>query len=398
MIYPQTPIILQIIPELVVGGAERTAVEIAAAITEAGGKALVASEGGCLAEDLAAAGGVLLPFPAATKNPARILANARALAHLARKHGAQLIHARSRAPAWSARLSARMLGVPFVTTYHGIYNQSGRLKSWYNGIMAAGDIVIANSHFTAAIVHERHGTPLSRLRVIHRGVDLSAFDPEAVSQDRIEALRAQWRIAPQERIVLFAARLTRWKGQLLFIEAVSRIRDASELANTVFVMAGDAQGRDRYEQELRQRIEERGLSARFRLPGHCRDMPAAFKSSSIAVVSPIEPEAFGRVSVEAQAMRCPVIAADIGALAETLPVEAREREAGWLIPPGDPDALAKALLRALSQPQSALVRLGERAAAYARAHFSIRRMQERTLSVYDELLGARLTQRFVARE
>ncbi len=392
MTYPKQPVILQIIPELSAGGAERTSVEIAAAIAKAEGKALVVSEGGRLVQDLVEAGGQFLPFPAATKNPARILANARALAKLAKQHDAQLIHARSRAPAWSARLSARMIGVPFVTTYHGIYNQSGRLKGWYNGIMAAGDIVIANSHFTASIVHKRHHTPLSRLRVIHRGVDLSVFDPAAVSEDRAQALRALWRIAPHERIVLFAARLTRWKGQTQLIDAVARIKQAPELSDTVFVLAGDAQGRGRYEQELHQRLAEQGLSGKFRLPGHCSDMPAAFKSSTIAIAAPIEPEAFGRVAVEAQAMGCPVIASDIGALGETLSPEARQ--AGWLIPPGDADALAQALLRALSQPQSALATLGEKAAVHARAHFSIRQMQEKTLSVYDELLGTGLACRF----
>jgi glycosyltransferase involved in cell wall biosynthesis len=386
------PVILQAVPELAAGGAERTAIEIAAAVTRGGGRSFVISEGGRLEGELAAAGGELIRMRAASKNPAVILANAARMAAAAKACGASLIHARSRAPAWSAKMAARRLGLPFVTTYHGVYSQKGRLKSWYNGVMAAGDVVIANSEFTARVVAERHGTAPERLRVIHRGVDLARFSPDVVSRERVEALRRRWLIAPHERIVLHAARLTKWKGQTLFIDAVASAADAPEVQDAVFVIAGDAQGRVDYEHALRARIAASGLGARFRLTGHCDDMPAAFRAAHIAVVSPIEAEAFGRVSVEAQVMGCPVLATAVGALPETL----QDGRTGWLTPPADAHALSRAIATALKADENQLRPMREAAAAFAHTHFSIDRMQAATLEVYDDLLHTGLAATFRA--
>jgi glycosyltransferase involved in cell wall biosynthesis len=315
---PDTPVILQIIPRLDTGGAERTVIEVAEAVTRAGGKALVAAEGGRLAGELEAAGGELIPFPAGAKNPLTILANARRLERLIAARGVSLVHARSRAPAWSALLAARRARVPFVTTYHGVYNQRSAIKSWYNSVMARGDVVIANSHYTAGIVAARHGTPGDRLTIIHRGVDLARFDPGAVSADRIAALRASWGVDPRARLVVQAARLTRWKGQHVIVGAAARLKEDPEFGDVVFILAGDDQGRTAYAQELADRIEALGLAGRVRLTGHCDDVPAAFLTAAAAVVASIEPEAFGRASAEAQAMGCPVIVSDLGALPETL--------------------------------------------------------------------------------
>jgi glycosyltransferase involved in cell wall biosynthesis len=171
------PIILQIIPELQTGGAERTTVEVAEAIRKGGGRALVLSEGGALEEELRDAGAEFLRFPAKTKNPASLIANAWRLRHIIRVNQISLVHARSRAPAWSAWLAARRTRRPFVTTYHGIYRQQGRFKAWYNGVMAKGDAVIANSEYTAGILRERHPGLSGRLHVIPRGVDLLRFNP-----------------------------------------------------------------------------------------------------------------------------------------------------------------------------------------------------------------------------
>src|SRR5512145_2915304 len=165
------PTILQVIPQLDAGGAELSVVEIAGAIARAGGRALVLAEPGRLAADVANAGGQVIPFPAATKNPVRLLANARRMARIAAREGVDLVHARSRAPAWSALIAARRLGVPFVTTYHGAYNETNALKRLYNSVMARGDVVIANSRFTAGLIAARYGTPAERVEVIHRGVD-----------------------------------------------------------------------------------------------------------------------------------------------------------------------------------------------------------------------------------
>ncbi len=291
------PTILQIIPELATGGAELSAIEIAAAVVRAGGRAIVLSEGGRMADRLAAVGGELVIFPAATKNPMKLLANATAIERIARKENVDLIHARSRAPAWSALIAARRAKLPFVTTYHGIYNEKGRAKRLYNSVMARGDIVIANSRYTADIVKKRYATPEERIRVIYRGVDLDAFDPAVVSAERVKNLRDKWGVTDSQRIILHAARLTKWKGQGDVIAAAARIRD--KVRDCVFILAGDAQGRDDYRQGLLDQIASAGLEGIVRLVGHVDDIPAAFAASHIAFVASNEPEAFGRAAAEA---------------------------------------------------------------------------------------------------
>ena len=304
------PTILQIIPDLDTGGAERTTVEIAEAIVAAGGRAIVLSEGGRMEGDLAAAGGEFVRFAAATKNPAKLLANAAAIARLIEREGVDLVHARSRAPAWSALAAARRTGRRFVTTYHGAYNESGAAKKLYNSVMARGDLVIANSNFTADLVRARYATPAERIRVIHRGVDGAIFDPGRIAPERVAALRAAWGVRDGERVVLQAARLTSWKGQGVLIEAARLLRDApgDPGRDTVIVLAGDAQGREDYARGLAQQIEAAGLQQTVRLVGHVSDIPAAFAASYLGVVASTEPEAFGRAAAESQIMRCPVIA------------------------------------------------------------------------------------------
>lgn len=392
-VLPRSPVILQIIPTLDTGGAERTAIEMAEAIVAAGGRALVASQGGRLEDELGAVGGELIVFPAGTKNPAKILGNARALARLIRAENVALVHARSRAPAWSALMAARWTKRPFVTTYHGIYNQKSALKSWYNGVMARGDAVIANSHYTGRIVRDRHAIPSLRLNVIPRAVDLERFSPQAVSPARVAALKAAWGVPEGARIVLQAARLTRWKGQDVLIDAASRLAAAPAFRDAVVIIAGDDQGRTAYTQELLQRIDGLGLGSRVRLAGHCADMPAAFAAAYVAVLCPVEPEAFGRASIEAQAMGCPVIVNDGGALPETLLPGGRS---GWIVPAGHGVALAQALETALQLPAEAHAAM----AAAARRHalgFSKSVLQKKTLEVYDSLLGTRMANAFADR-
>jgi glycosyltransferase involved in cell wall biosynthesis len=386
------PTILQVIPELDTGGAELSTLEIAHAVVKAGGRALVLSEGGRLAPKLSAMGAEFVPFAAATKNPVRMAWNAAAIARLARDEGVDLIHARSRAPAWSALLAARRVRVPFVTTYHGAYNEHSRAKNFYNSVMARGDTVIANSAYTADLVRQRYGTPEARIRIIHRGVDGAVFDPARVEPVRLDKLRFAWGVRESDRIVLQAARLTGWKGQSVVVEAVRRLIAGNRLGDGVVIMAGDAQGRDAYRSELEQQIAAAGLSDRVRLVGHVEDMPAAFALAHVTVIASTEPEAFGRTSTEAQAMGCPVIATAIGAPPET--VLWREGEGtgttGWLVPPGDSAALAEALAGALSLTGAQRGPMGERARAHVLRHFSLNAMRLATLKVYDGLLGTGL--------
>lgn len=387
------PTILQIIPELDTGGAELSTVEIAAAIVRGGGRALVLSEGGRLARFITDAGGEFIPFPAATKNPLRILQNARNIAKIVDKEGVDLIHARSRAPAWSAKLAARRTGKAFVTTYHGAYSEKGSIKRAYNRVMADGDVVIANSGYTGALIQSRYGTPEHRIRVIHRGVDGKEFDPETILPSRTRSLRKAWNVGPDTRIILQAARLTSWKGQSVLIEAARLLEAESRLGDAIVVLAGDAQGRDNYKQRLEAEIAAAGLEGRVLLVGHVADMPAAYSTAHLAIVASTEPEAFGRVATEAQVMGCPVIATAIGAPPETVlappGVPAAERT-GWLVPPGAPKELAAAIGEALSLSEADRTALGARARAHVLQSFTLDAMCRATLRVYDGLLGTAL--------
>lgn len=382
--------ILQIIPTLDAGGAERTTIDIAAALTQAGARALVACEGGRLISELQARGGIWLPFPAAAKNPLRMFWSSRQLAKLIGKEDVDIIHARSRAPAWVALGAARKTGTPLVTTYHGAYSGTSSLKKQYNSIMTRGDLVIANSHFTAGRIAELDPGAKDRIRVIHRGTDLQIFSPAIVNADRVLRLRTQWGAEPEERIVLLAARLTAWKGQRVLIEA-ARILRAKGLRDVKFVLAGDHQGRDNYVQSLDTQIREAGLEGIVVRTGHCADMPAAFMAAAIVTVPSTEPEAFGRSAVEAQAMGKPVIVSNLGAVPETVltPPQVSEQErTGWAIEAGNAEALASSIQSALDLGAAGRNSLAIRARAHVEHHFSLSQMCNGTLAVYREILGA----------
>lgn len=380
--------ILQIIPELEAGGAERTAVDIAEGLAHAGARALVATEGGRLVGELQAKGGVWVPFRAATKNPFSMLVNVRRLARICHDERVTLVHARSRAPAWVALGAARTLNIPFVTTYHGSYAGRSSVKVLYNSVMARGDAVIANSHYTAELIKSLYPQAAERITVIHRGTDFSVFSPMAVAPERVENLRKTWSVAPHERVVLLAARLTGWKGQKVLIEAAAKLRDAG-VRDVAYILAGDPQGRDSYVKDLDGLIEARKLSGIVRRVGHCTDMPAAFLAASVVTVPSTEPEAFGRSAVEAQAMGTPVVVSDLGAVPETVlspPAVQPHERTGWRIPPSDPDALAQALGAALGLGASARIAMGVRAREHVERHFSLERMVASTLEVYSDLL------------
>jgi glycosyltransferase involved in cell wall biosynthesis len=393
------PTILQIIPRLDTGGAERSVVEIADAVVRAGGRALVLAEPGRLAPEVVAAGGEIMEFPAATKNPLKMLANARAIARLIARERVDLIHARSRAPAWSALIAARRARVPFVTTYHGAYGETNAVKRYYNGVMARGDVVIANSRYTADLIAQRYGTPRGRLEAIHRGVDCRQFDPARIAPERVSALRASWGVDPVARVILHAARLTAWKGQSVLIDAAAKLKAAGQLGDAVVVAAGDAQGRHAYLQSLRAQVAQAGLQHQVRLVGHVEDMAAAYFAAHVTVVASTEPEAFGRAAIEAAAMGSPVIATAIGAPPETVladPAVGKDAITGWLVPPGNAVALAERLAVALALDPAAQSAMAGRARAHVLAQFTVEAMQRRTLAVYDRLLGTFLERRFAA--
>jgi len=392
---PRQPTILQIIPRLDTGGAELATVEITAALMSAGARALVASEGGRMAHQVTAAGGELVDFPAASKNPAQLIANAVRLARLIGRESVDLVHARSRAPAWSALIAARCTHRPFVTTYHGAYAERGSAKRLYNSVMARGDVVIANSRYTADLISARYGTDPARIAVIPRGVDLERFAPDRIEPARVASLRHRWAVAETQPVILQAARLTRWKGQEVLIAAVAELRRQGRLGEAVAILAGDAQGRDDYAGALARQAAALGVADRVRLVGHVEDIAAAYAAAHVTVVASSEPEAFGRAAAEALAMGCPVIGTRLGALPESVRAEpdaAPGEITGWLVPPGDSKALALCLHAALSLSPAARAAMAVRARADALSRFAVSAMQRQTLAVYDRLLGTHLAE------
>jgi glycosyltransferase involved in cell wall biosynthesis len=382
--------VLQIVPRLQSGGAERATIDMAQALHEAGARALVASEGGRMVSELQAKGGVWLPFPAATKNPLAMALNALRLARILREERVDIVHARSRACAWVAYYAARKAGARFVTTYHSVYGGDSAIKQRYNSIMAAGDVVIANSHFTARHIAALHPEAARRVRVVARGVDLRAFSPAAVEPARVERVRAAWGVAPHERVVLLPARLSARKGHLVLIEAAARLA-ADGLADVRFVCVGDAPNAA-FRQSVEAEIARAGLAGVVLLAGYCADMPAAYLAAAVAVAPSTTPEAFGRVAMEAQALGAAVVVSDLGAAVETVlaPPEAAPSEAtGWRVPAGDADALAQAIRAALELRPSERDALTARARRHVQAHFSVERMCAATLDLYEALLEER---------
>ena len=293
-----TKVVLQVLPHLAAGGLVRGAIDVAAAQVEAGWTALVASEGGHGVHELERVGARHLDLPLASKNPIVMFQNVRRLRRLIREHNIDLLHARSRAPAWSALVAARRSNIPLVTTFHGTYGHGSLVKRRYNEVMSRGDGVIAISQHIEDHIREVYVVKDDRVRVIHRGIDIDLFDPLQVSAERMVHLANEWRLADPIPVIMMPGRLTRWKGQRVLIEALSHLgrRDVRCL------IVGDDQGRDRYRQELESLIRRHDLTDIFHFPGHCRDMPAAYMLSDVVVSASTDPEAFGRVIIEAQAL------------------------------------------------------------------------------------------------
>lgn len=386
---PFSACVLQVVPELDTGGVEQTVVDVAEAVIAAGGRAIVASKGGRLQERLEKAGATVVNLPVHSKNPFEQWQVYGALRRLIRAEKVDIVHVRSRAPAMAAIGAARAERVKSVATYHGIYNAKSALKRWYNSQMTRADITIANSDYTRAhILSTYPKVAADKVISIPRGVDLKRFDPEAFDLRRILKLEAAWGLPeadpahPDTRIrFLLAARLTRWKGQALIVEAAAKLR-ALGRDDFVILMAGDDQGRSAYTAELEAAIAAQDLNAHVRLVGHCADMPSAYQICHYALAPSLEPEAFGRTAVEPQAMQRPPLAAAHGATVETVV----PGETGWLVTPGDADAWAEAMRVAMDLPADERFAIGVAGRARAKALFSLDVMCARTLDVYRKLL------------
>jgi glycosyltransferase involved in cell wall biosynthesis len=371
------PAVLQVIPSLVSGGVERGTVDLAGALVASGWTAYVASAGGPMEHHVKRAGAHHLTLPLASKNPLVMRRNAAALVDVIRRHKIDIVHARSRAPAWSAWSAARTTKRHFVTTFHNAYDIDLPLKRWYNAVMAKGERVIAISQFVGEHAAEVYAVGPERLRVIPRGVDLAAFSSGRVRGERVAELANQWRVPEDTRIVMLPGRLTRWKGGLDFITAIARLG-----RHDLCCLLVGAEQRAGFRRELETAIERHGLIGMFRIIEDCCDMPAAYALSDVVVSASTDPEGFGRVIVEAQAMGRPVVATDHGGARETI----QPGLTGWLAAPGDTAALAAAIAEALALDGAERAAFARRAIAHVAAGYTKEAMCARTIDVYEELL------------
>ena len=373
------PTVMQVLPELLTGGVERGAIDVAGAIVESGGRALVVSAGGPMTYELKRLGAEHFELPVASKNPFIMWKNIKRLANLALDQKVDIIHARSRAPAWSAWYAARQTNKHFVTTFHGTYSHTNWFKRWYNNIMTKGERVIAISDFISAHIRKTYGVPVANIRVIPRGIDINKFDTNKVSQERRIKLANEWRLPDDMPIIILPGRITRWKGQTVFVDAIKKLGRKDIMC----LIVGSDQGRKRYRRELEERIANNDLQDIIHLVDHCKDMAAAYMLTDIVVSASTEPEAFGRVIVEAQSLGRPVIGTNHGGTKETIV----EGKTGLLVEPNDPDSLAKAITEILNLTEEQREKFSQTAISRIRKHYSKELMCSRTLDIYDELIA-----------
>jgi glycosyltransferase involved in cell wall biosynthesis len=380
--------ILQIVPALREEPVARTAVDLANALRQSGARALIAAEDGPLAADLRACGGEWVPLVNASISPFKLRNCAHKLERLIASERVDIVHAQSIGGAWAANMAARQIAVWLVTTLPDVPAVSG-LRAYWAGALARGDRVITPSNFAAAPVMRRFDLPRERLTVIPRSIDTATFDPAAVTPARIEALRASWRVAPHDRIVLVPGRVAPWNGQLILPD-VTRILLDSGTRDFVFVMAGEHHSYRKYARFIAKQAKANGIAAFIRFSGHCRDMPAAFAAADTVLVPAIEPPVLGRVVAEAQAMGRPVVTSNIGILPEhvvTPPEMPEDVHTGWLAEPGDAEDFARALGIAFSLDATAYRAMSARARQFAEYMFSPRSVAVATRAVYTSLLA-----------
>ncbi len=380
------PAIVQVLPALVTGGAERGAIDVAVASLEAGLQSIVISTGGPMARELSRAGATHVELPVDSKNPITIKRNIVRIQDAIRANTGNegtgivpgILHARSRAPGWSALHAAKALGMPFVTTFHATYNYNSPVKKAYNAIMTRGERVIAISNFIRDHMMNNYKTEWARIRVIHRGIDTGMFHPEKVGVERVVKLATDWRLPDGVPVVMLPARLTRWKGHILLLQALAKVTDRPFRC----LLVGSDQGRTAYRAELEREAASLGLMDRVHIVDDCRDMPAAYMLADVVVSASTDPEAFGRVAVEGQAMGRPVIAPAHGAA----PEQVTHGVNGFLFEPGNVNSLAMMLDRALALDSDERDRFREVGISNVAQNFTKEVMCGKTLDVYREIM------------
>ena len=378
--------VLQVIPKLGYGGAETGCYDIAHYLPENGCKSFIVTSGGELLKFVDKSKVKVFRLPVQSKNPILILINAIILTFIILLNNISIIHARSRAPAWSCLIASKITSRKFVTTFHGTYNFKSNLKKLYNSVMVRSDLIIAGSNFIFSHIKENYSNYLNqkkKLLVIFRGINVDYFDPTTKLETEEKKLLKQWEIEKDKKIILLPGRLTTWKGQEVFIEAINLAN--IELGYEAFyaVILGSDQGRDLYKKKLIRLSEQYRLTKQLRFIDHCKDMALAYKVSDIIVSASIEPEAFGRVSVEAQSMEKPIIASNIGGSNETV----IDEKTGYLFKAGDAKSLSQKILKTLTIDETQLKLIGVEGRKNIVQKFNVEKMCFSTYSEYKRLIN-----------
>ena len=378
--------VLQVIPKLGYGGAETGCYDIAHYLPENNCESFIVTSGGELLKFVDKKKVKIFRLPVQSKNPFLILINAFILIGIILINNISLVHARSRAPAWSCLFATKITGRKFVTTFHGTYNFKSNIKKVYNSVMTRADLIIAGSNFIFSHIKKNYSKYLNdkkKLMVIFRGINVDYFDPTTKIESDEKKLLKKWDIDKDKKIVLLPGRLTSWKGQEVFIEAINLVN--IELGYEAFyaVLLGSEQGRDLYKKKLIRLSEQYRLSKQIRFIDHCRDMALAYKVSDIVVSASTEPEAFGRVAVEAQSMEKPIIASNIGGSNETIINE----KTGFLFEAGNAQSLSKKILKILYMDETHLKSIGAEGRKNIVQKFNVEKMCFSTYSEYKRLLN-----------
>jgi glycosyltransferase involved in cell wall biosynthesis len=378
--------VLQVIPKLGYGGAETGCFDIAHYLSENKCKSFIVTSGGELIKFIDREKVKLIRLPVQSKNPLLIILNSIILVMIILFYNISIVHARSRAPAWSCLLATKLTGRKFVTTFHGTYNFNGKLKKFYNSVMVRSDLIIAGSNFIFSHIKENYSKFFKfkkKFLVIFRGINVDYFDSSSRLESEEKKILQKWEINKEKKIILMPGRLTSWKGQELFIDAINLVK--IELGYEAFhvVILGSDQGRDLYKKKLIRLIEQYRLTNQIKFIDHCDDMALAYKVSDIIVSASIEPEAFGRVSVEAQSMEKIIIASNIGGSNETIINE----KTGFLFESGDANSLSKKIIQAITMDESSIKTIGREGRKNIIKKFNVEKMCFSTYSEYKRLLN-----------
>ena len=378
--------VLQVIPKLGYGGAETGCYDIAHYLPENNCGSYIVTSGGNLLKFIDREKVKIIKLPVQSKNPLIIFINFLALIGIILINNISIVHARSRAPAWSCFFATKITGRKFVTTFHGTYNFNNKIKKFYNSVMVRSDLIIAGSNFIFSHIRENYNKYIDNKKkflVIFRGINVDYFDPTTKLDIDEKKLLKKWKIEKDKRIILMPGRLTEWKGQKIFIEAINLVN--IELGYKAFyaVMLGSDQGRELYKKKLIRLTEQHRMTNQVKFIDHCKDMALAYKVSDIVVSASIEPEAFGRIAVEAQSMEKPIIASNIGGSIETIVDE----KTGFLFESNNAKSLSQKILKTLSMDDTSLKSIGLEGRKNIIQKFNVEKMCFSTYSEYKRILN-----------